>query len=211
MPTMALFHAATVTPTKNEVLASWIAAAPWGDAQAEVDVVGSYRFDDPEGEVGLETFIVRVGDRLLHLPLTYRGAPLEGGEDALLTEMEHTVLGTRWVYDGLLDPRYVIVLAGVSLTGQGEALGMVEYEGDWRALPAAVRISGGGYTRAANVNGFTLEPGGGATAVLRNERFELSFHREVTTGAKPPIGLTGSWERQQDPVVLTEIRQLERS
>jgi hypothetical protein len=64
----------------NEVLASWIAESPWGDAQAEIDAVGPYRFDDFEGEVGLETFIVRVGDRLLHLPLTYRGAPLEGGE-----------------------------------------------------------------------------------------------------------------------------------
>lgn len=74
-----------------------------------------------------------------------------------------------------------------------------------------MRISGGGYTRAANIDGFALEPGGGPTAVLRSERFELSFHREVVTGAKPPIGPTGTYEGQQDPVVLTEIRRLERS
>jgi len=34
------------------------------------------------------------------VPLTYRGAPLDGAEDALVGTTEHGVLGRRWVYDG---------------------------------------------------------------------------------------------------------------
>ncbi len=43
-----------------------------------------------------------------HVPLTYRGAPLDGaGEEALVGTAEHGVLGRRWVYDGVHDPLLV--------------------------------------------------------------------------------------------------------
>ena len=120
---MALFHLATVTPTKAQLIADWAPTQPWGPAVAvPIDVIGSYRFDDPEGRVGLETHLVTAGGTLLHVPLTYRDEPLEGADDALICEMQHSVLGTRWVYDGLRDPRFVIMLAAVAMTGQGEAL-----------------------------------------------------------------------------------------
>jgi hypothetical protein len=38
------------------------------------------------------------------VPLTYRGAPLEGAGDALVGITEHGVLGQRYVYDGTYDP-----------------------------------------------------------------------------------------------------------
>ena len=39
---------------------------PWGPpADAPIDVIGSYRFDDPDGRVGMETFLVSAGDALL--------------------------------------------------------------------------------------------------------------------------------------------------
>jgi hypothetical protein len=45
--------------------------------------VSAYRFDDPAGEVGIETLLVRRGaGPVLQVPLTYRGAPLAGAEDA---------------------------------------------------------------------------------------------------------------------------------
>lgn len=56
--------------------------------------------------------------------------------------MEHSVLGRRWVYDGLRDPRLVLMLAAVTMTGQGEALGMAEYDGRWYIAPSNVRIQG---------------------------------------------------------------------
>lgn len=59
-------------------------------------MTASFRYDDPEGEVGIETLIVRVADgELLHVPVTYRGAPLEGAEPWLMGTMEHSVLGSR--------------------------------------------------------------------------------------------------------------------
>lgn len=33
-----------------------------------------------------------------------------------LIEMEHSVVGRRWVYDGLRDPQLVAMLAAVSMT-----------------------------------------------------------------------------------------------
>src|SRR5436190_253567 len=127
---MALFHRATITPTKAELIASWAPTRSWGPADADsTEVIGSFRFDDPEGRVGMETHIVTAGDILLQVPLTYRDEPLDGAEDALITEMHHSALGTRWVYDGLRDPRFIVMLSGVAMTGQGEALGMAVYDG----------------------------------------------------------------------------------
>src|SRR5690242_12850027 len=119
---MARFHAATITPTKAELIAGWAPTQPWGPKPgAAIDVIGSYRFDDPDGRVGMETHLVTMDGVLFHVPLTYRDEPLAGGEQALITEMHHSVLGTRWVYDGLRDPMFVVMLAAVSMTGQGEA------------------------------------------------------------------------------------------
>ncbi|MEP6626142.1 MAG: hypothetical protein ABJC79_16970, partial [Acidimicrobiia bacterium] len=102
---MALFHLATITPTKEQLIADWAPTQSWGPpAGAPVSVIGGYRFDDPGGRVGMETFLVTAGDTLLHVPLTYRDEPLDGAGAALITEMEHSVLGTRWVYDGIRDP-----------------------------------------------------------------------------------------------------------
>lgn len=52
------------------------------------------------------------GDAILQVPLTYRDEPLDEVEAALLTEMDHSMLGTRWVYDALGDPLFPTVLAG---------------------------------------------------------------------------------------------------
>ena len=138
---MALFHAATIKPTKAELIAEWTPTQPWGPAPDEpTAVIGSYRFDDPDGRVGMETHLVTAGDTVLQVPLTYRDEPLAGAEDALIVAMQHSVLGTRWVYDGLRDPRLVIMLAAVAMTGQGEALGMAMYDGRWFIAPSNVRV-----------------------------------------------------------------------
>ncbi|PDP84518.1 hypothetical protein CQJ94_28035 [Glycomyces fuscus] len=99
---MAIIHKATLTPSKPELIGAWLDGRPWA-GQGPDEVLGAYRFDDPEGEVGVEVFLLRRGDRLLHLPLTYRGAPLPDHEDHLVGTLEHSVLGTRWVYDGTGD------------------------------------------------------------------------------------------------------------
>jgi Maltokinase N-terminal cap domain len=205
---MALFHRATITPTKSELIAEWVPTRPWGPAAAEpIDVIGSYRFDDPEGRVGMETHLVEARGALIQVPLTYRDEPLAGAEDALITEMQHSVLGTRWVYDGLRDPRFVVMLAAVAMTGQGEALGLAVYDGRWYVAPTNVRIKGGGWTQErVPVDGFELESDEATASVLRNDRFELTLFRRPVAGARPAIGLTATWDHNE-PVVLAEVRE----
>jgi hypothetical protein len=209
---MAIFHRATITPTKAELIATWAPTQPWGPAAADpIDVIGSYRFDDPEGRVGMETHLVAAegaGGALLQVPLTYRDEPLHGADDALITEMQHSVLGTRWVYDGLRDPRLIVMLAGVAMTGQGEALGLAQYDGRWYIAPTNIRIQGGGWTlERVPVDGFELRRDDATASVLQNDRFELTVFRRPVPGPRPPIGLTATWDGQDDGVVLAEVRE----
>lgn len=206
---MALFHLATITPTKAELIAEWLPTQPWGPpAQTPIEVIGAYRFDDPDGRVGMETHLVTVGDTLLQVPLTYRDEPLAGADNALIAEMQHSVLGTRWVYDGLCDPQLVTMLAAVSMTGQGEALGMAVYDDRWYIAPSNVRIQGGGWTQErVPVDGFEIEHSDEATVVFRDDRFSLTVYRRPVPGPRPPMGLTATWDEQPNSVVLAEVTE----
>lgn len=122
--------------------------------------------------------------------------------------MQHSVLGTRWVYDGLLDPRFVLMLAGVAMTGQGEALGMAVYEGRWYIAPSNVRIHGGGWSNErVPVDGFQLVSDEASASVLRNDRFELTFYRRPVRGPRPSIGLTATWDTEGDGAILAEVQE----
>ncbi len=206
---MAIFHRATIEPTKAELIAEWAPTRPWGPSAADpIEVIGSYRFDDPDGRVGMETHLVAAGGALMQVPLTYRDEPLEGADDALITEMQHSVLGTRWVYDGLRDPRLIIMLAAVAMTGQGEAVGMAVYRGRWHIAPSNVRIQGGGWTQGrVPVDGFELLSDDATASVLRNDLFELTIFRRPVPGPRPAIGLTATWGGQPHTVVVAEVRE----
>lgn len=67
-------------------------------------LLGSYRLVDTlNSEVGIEVLIGRdQDDRLVQLPLTYR--PSEIDPEHTLLELEHSVLGHRWVSNALGDP-----------------------------------------------------------------------------------------------------------
>ncbi|MGG2461283.1 maltokinase N-terminal cap-like domain-containing protein [Streptomyces sp. RGM 3693] len=108
---MAVIHNTSLKPTKLEVLTAWLPSQPWyqGSPQApQLARSGGFRIDDPQGEVGIECMVVtdRSGDvpRSYFIPLTYRGAPLDGAEQALVGTTEHGILGRRWIYDGTHDP-----------------------------------------------------------------------------------------------------------
>lgn len=124
---MSDIHAATLRPTKPEAVAARVSSLFGVTVAAEdVRMIASFRFDDPAGDVGCETHIVAVdlperGDIVVQVPLTYRGAPLEGApQEALVTTMDHSVLGRRWVYDAAHDPIYVTELL-LSITDAGSA------------------------------------------------------------------------------------------
>ncbi|MFD7444746.1 1,4-alpha-glucan branching protein [Streptomyces sp. NPDC059909] len=108
---MAVIHRTTLKPTKLELLTSWLPSRPWyrgGAGEPDLVKAGGFRLDDPQGEVGIEFIVVAdtSGPRpVTYLtPLTYRGAPLDGADHALVGTMEHGVLGRRWAYDGCHDP-----------------------------------------------------------------------------------------------------------
>jgi Maltokinase N-terminal cap domain len=209
---MALFHRATITPSKAELVTGWAATQPWGTSDAtDMTVIGSYRFDDPNGQVGMEAFLIQAGDVVLHAPLTYRDAPLDEQTAAKVGELHHSVLGTRHVYDGLTDPVFTTMLAGATMTGQGEALGMVQIEDRWVIAPSAVRITGGGWgAERIAVDGFSLESSGDVPTQLTNDHLRITVWRRaepLSSGStRPPICLTATWH--EGPTVL--IAQVSR-
>jgi hypothetical protein len=199
-----VYNDATLHPTKHELLTSWVEAQPWavgGDA-AELERVGAFRFDDPAGEVGIETHLLRgVDGRLLQVPLTYRAVPLAGADAALLGTMEHSVLGARWVYDGCADPVYAAALATTILTGGREA--EIEFA-DGQRHRGPTQVHGSGSAPAIGpVDAVISTTHGAATRIAAGE-IELLVWRVVpdsSTGVDAEI-LTGTWPGQDDPVVL---------
>ncbi|MFI7411620.1 1,4-alpha-glucan branching protein [Streptomyces sp. NPDC049627] len=127
---MAVIHHTTLKPTKLELLTSWLPTRPWyqsGGVEPELVKAGGFRLDDPEGEVGIEFMVVTdatdatgATPAAYLVPLTYRGAPLDAAEDALVGTMEHGVLGQRWVYDGCHDPVLVAQLLAL-IEGRAQA------------------------------------------------------------------------------------------
>lgn len=96
-----------MTPSFREFLPSWVSRQRWyrGNGVPRLALAGAFRLEDPAGEVGMETHLLADGETIYHVPMTYRGAPLPGGPaDALIAQAEHSVLGTRWIYDAERDP-----------------------------------------------------------------------------------------------------------
>ncbi|CAL9435024.1 1,4-alpha-glucan branching protein [Streptomyces sp. Tu 3180] len=124
---MAVIHRTTLEPTKLELLTAWLPSRPWyhGDAEGpRLARAGGFRLDDPQGEVGIEFMVVTDASgpepTAYLVPLTYRGAPLDRAEHALIGTAEHGVLGRRWVYDGCHDPVLVAELAAL-IEGRAQA------------------------------------------------------------------------------------------
>jgi hypothetical protein len=141
---VATIFRTTMEPTKLELLTGWICRQPWwvGGARApQLTPAGGFRLDDPHGEVGIEfIFVTDVGNgqRVTYsVPLSYRGAPLDGAEHALVGTSEHGVLGRRWVYDGAQDP---VVLAAVDAFVHGRAAAQDQNDSD--TLDPSVTSSG---------------------------------------------------------------------
>ncbi|GMA40467.1 hypothetical protein GCM10025883_25120 [Mobilicoccus caccae] len=123
---MAKIYDAALFPTKLELLERWMGFQRWYTSTRTPVLrrLGGYRLDDPEGEVGIETLIVADESGptpvVYQVPVTYRDAPLVGAERALIGTLEHSVLGTRYVYDAPHDPVFTARLLAL-LTGEDRA------------------------------------------------------------------------------------------
>lgn len=125
---MAILHRATVTPTKSELVESCLDRQPWAGA-GEIETIGSYRFDDPEGQVGVEAILVRRAGRILQVPMTYRAAPLADAQAHLIGTMDHSALGPRWIYEAATDPVAVDCFTR-ALMGEQQQATLQVYDGD---------------------------------------------------------------------------------
>lgn len=107
---MAIVYRAELKPSKIELITAWLDSQPWGGS-GEVIALGAYRYDDPDGEVGIEGHLVNRDGVVLHLPPTYRDAPLDEPGALLVGRLQHSVLGERLVYDATTDPVAIGCLA----------------------------------------------------------------------------------------------------
>ena len=204
---MALLHRTDLTPSKLELLTGWIFDRPWyhGPATGEVVRIGAYRFDDPAGEVGIETMLVQVGDGpVLQVPLTYRGEPLAGAEEWLIGTTEHGVLGRRWIYDGCGDPVYAAALARAIHTGGTQAEEFFEVDGRRETRQPTMTVSGSGTADApVPATGAVQRVVDEDPTLIVTDEVELAVLRRLGTRERVsgPV-LTGTWGDEQLPLPL---------
>jgi hypothetical protein len=210
---MAILHQAELRPTKLELLEEWLPGKPWfADlVAAPLRKVGSYRFDDPAGEVGVETMIVSAGNTTVQVPLTYRARPLAGAEPWLVGTMQHSVLGPRWVYDACADPVYVTALAASIMLGRPQAEQYLDVAGKLELLPQSVVVQSTGPKQDAvpELSWATPRTTAEGTAI-ETANLHLLVVRRLDLDERPggPLVLTGAWEGQPDTVKLAAITEL---
>lgn len=200
---MALLHHATLNPSKRELVRTYLAGRSWAAGLGEVRPVASYRFDDPAGEVGLEATLLGDADgTVVHVPVTYRAAPLEGAQEYLLGTLEHSILGTRWVYDGCGDPVWTNALAGVIATGGTEAEQYFEVDGRRETHDAGMTVRGSGSPSAAapRLGPIVSSVDDAATTVISLGEATLVVVRVVGSPLAAPEALIGRWGSRSQPL-----------
>ncbi|BCJ38848.1 hypothetical protein Athai_63510 [Actinocatenispora thailandica] len=194
---MSVIHHTTLVPTKVELLTGWLPKQPWYAARADgpdLARVGGFRLDDPADAVGLEFMAVADGPTTYFVPLSYRGAPLDGADDALLGTAEHGVLGRRWIYDGSRDP--VLVAQLVALI-QGDAEPQAQRESNTpdptvSAHPATagpLTVSGFETVDTASGTELRVATGGGTLTVRLNRVLSAAPADESVPG------VVATWHR----------------
>lgn len=191
---MAQIYNAELSPSKNQVLATVL-----GTDEADIEKLASYRFDDPAGQIGMEVHIVRTPDgSVLQVPLVYRPEPLEDAEeDELITTMEHSVLGTRYVYLGMSDPVFAEAL-DVTISEERSVAEQFLVDGDTQTpiTEGLATVTGTGEIELEEE-----EDDENLIGVL--ELFaELDLEGLSEEEANQPGQLIGTWEGQDTPVLL---------
>src|SRR3954449_12345407 len=202
---MAILHDATLTPGKRQLMEAWLPGRTWFDGVPGRRPVGSFRFDDPAGEVGVECFLLGGQDvPTLLVPMTYRAAPLAGADEHLVGTTEHSVLGPRWVYDGCADPVAVSALLTAIATGGHEAALTMEKDGETVTFEPTCRVVGSGSAgEPVTVTDVAVVDEGDPT-VTRAGDHELVVARVVGTALSGAETLTAQWG-DHAPVVLAAL------
>ena len=145
---------------------------------------------------------------VFQVPLTYRGSPLPSGDPCLVGMMEHSFLGTRWIYDAAVDPVYASALAASILTGQPQADQYFEVDGTMEIIPESVHLQSTGNPNArVPVIGSTVPDTTGEVTTIHAENLEMSVRRSLNLVGSPPelTNLTATWDQQTTPVQLASL------
>ena len=207
---MAILHDATITPGKRDLMRAWLPSRTWFDGDLARKPHASFRFDDPVGEVGVECFLLGPeggsASSTLLVPMSYRGAPLEGADEHLIGTTDHSVLGKRWVYDGAADPVAVQTILTAILTGGHEASLTMEHDGEIVVFEPTCRVSGSGSAS----DGVPASPvsvvDAGDPTVTRAGDHELVLARVIGTQVEGDETLTAQWG-DHGPVVVAAARR----
>jgi Maltokinase N-terminal cap domain len=207
---MALVHRATLSPSKQELIESWLPTRSWASGHAMTGKLAEYRFDDPAGDVGVETILWRTDDgAVLQTPLTYRAAPLAGAQAHLIGTSEHSVLGRRWVYDGCGDPVWAATLTAAILTGGSQAQMYFQENGERVDVPPRMEVRGSGspgtdVPQVTRVDSVTDED---TVTLVRAGDLELTVARVVGSPLGGDFTLTGRVGDSGAPTVLASLRR----
>ncbi len=210
---MAILHQATLVPSKLELMSSWLPTQSWlQDADTSpFTALGSYRFDDPEGEVGMEAHLLGTGDgRTIQVPLTYRAAPLSDAESYLVGTTQHSVLGKRWVYDGCGDLVFLQALAYTILNGGHEAFLDVLTDDGLVRREATTKVTGSGSEDMnIHVSAPVTSENRGLQTVVTTPQVEFIIYRVIEDGGGdgPSFTLNGTWEGHSEPALLASLHK----
>jgi hypothetical protein len=210
---MGIVHRATLTPSKQEIVEGWLPSRSWAVGRTIAEKVAEYRYDDPQGEVGVETILWRLDDgAVAQTPLTYRAEPLAGAEEHLITTTDHSVLGERWVYDGCGDPVWAATLAAAIVTGERQSqMFLVGDAGERIDVPARMQVRGSGHEDAApvvtGIDAATDEVSAdGALTLVTAGHVEIVVARLVGTPLGDGPRLTGTIGDSGDTLDLAVLR-----
>ena len=207
---MALIHRATLAPSKQELVEAWLPTRSWASGRAVSGKVAEYRFDDPAGEVGVETILWATDDGVvLQTPLTYRAEPLVGADAHLVGTSEHSVLGRRWVYDGCGDPVWAGALAAAILTGGSQAQMYFEQDGERVDVPPRMQVRGTGRSEAVppEVTPLASVTDEDTVTLVRVGALLLTVPRVVGTPLDGELTLTGQVVDSGETNVLASLRR----
>jgi hypothetical protein len=207
---MALVHRATLSPSKQELVETWLRTRSWASGLGPISKLAEYRFDDPAGEVGVETILWQTTDSaIVQTPLTYRAAPLPGAESHLIGTGDHSVLGKRWVYDGCGDPVWAATLAAAILTGGTQSDMYVEQDGERIDVPPRMQVRGSGSpgTGLPDVTSIDSVTDEGTVTVIRAGDLSLALARVVGSPLEGDYLLNGRIGESGETSVLASLRQ----
>jgi hypothetical protein len=200
-------HTATLAPTKQELAEAWLPSRAWAP-DGPVEKVAEYRFDDPHGEVGVETILWRTrGGTVLQVPFSYRAEPLDGADDFLVGTSDHSVLGKRWVYDGCADPVWAATLTAAILTGGTQAQMVIDRDGELVDVPPRMQVRGSGSADAEvpAVSSITSVRDDGPVTTVTAGTVTIVLPRVIGTQVSGEATLTGT-VGDQDLGVLAALR-----